>query len=161
MAREKPKIDVEITQEFGRLVETEARKIEPEEKTRRAVWALDTLKQEGRISDGTTFAELVRTIEERKQELRQTIAYAKETVSGSATEDMSAELNKVAKEEAETAGRLVSYLEAASSILMVMKTRGYDQEAPLSQIRERLKGELEIMETAVDRSEEGQRHENK
>lgn len=161
MAKEKPKIDVEITQEFGRLVETEARKIEPEERTRRAIWALDTLKQEGRVNDRTTFSELMRVIEERKQELRQTIAYAKETASGPATEDMSVELNKVAKEEAATAKRLVSYLEAASSILMVMKTRGYDQEAPLSQIKERLKGELEIMETAVDRSEESRRHENK
>lgn len=161
MPNEKPKIDVEITQEFGRLVETETRKIEPEEKTRRAIWALDTLKQEGRINDETTFVELVRTTEERKKELRQTIAYAKEIALSPATEDMSMKLNKVAKEEAATAERLVGYLEAVSSILMVMKTKGYDQEAPLSQIRERLKGELEIMETAVDRSEESRRHENK
>lgn len=161
MPKETIKIDSDLIQEFGRLVETESRKIEPEERTRRAIWALDTLKQEGRINDETTFAELVRTVEERKQELRQTIAYGKETALSPATKDVSVELNKVAKEEAATAGRLVSYLEAASSVLMVMKTKGYDQEAPLSQIRERLAGELEIMESAVDRSEESRRHENK
>lgn len=161
MDREKPKMDSGLIQEFGRLVETEARKIEPEERTRRAIWALDTLKQEGGVNDETTFAELIKTVEERKRELRQTIAYAKETASGPATEDMSVELNKMSKEEAATAERLVSYLEAASFIFMVMKTRGYDEESPLSQIRKKLQRKLEIMETAVNRSEESQRHENK
>ncbi len=161
MSKETPKIDVDMINEFGRMMQAEARTIEPEERLRKTLWALDTLKQENRINSETTLEELIRIIEERKRELRQTAAYAKDTARAEVAEEMGTELRAVAKKEVATAERLVSYMEAASSELILMRTKGRDPETPLSQIRERLEGELEIMETAVDRSEEAQRHENK
>ncbi|MBI2068840.1 MAG: hypothetical protein HYT67_01920 [Candidatus Yanofskybacteria bacterium] len=161
MPKETLKIDSELIQEFGRLVEDEGRKIEPEERTRKTLWALDALKQENKINSDTTLSEAILTIEERKRELRQTIAYAKETAQGRATDEAAAELHDVAQKEAATAQRLLGYLEAASSTLILMKTKGRDLDTPMSQIRERLEGELEVMETALDRNEESRRHESR
>lgn len=161
MSKETLKVDAGLAKEFDELVQAEGRKIRPEEQTRKAIWALDTLKQENSINSETKLAELIRIIEDRKRELRQTATYAKDTAEGRTADEADAELHEVAQKEAAKAERLLGYMEAASSTLMLLKTKGRDLETPLSQIRSRLEEELEIMESAVDRSEESQRHENK
>ncbi len=161
MSKETPKIDNELAREFDELVQSESRKIKPEEQARRALWALDALKQESRINSETKLIEVIRVIEERKSELRQTIAYAKDTSKSPATDKADTEFHKIAETEAETAERLLGYMEAAWSALMPMKMEGYDSETPLRQIQEKLKAELIVREAKVDQSEENRRHGNK
>lgn len=161
MSKEIFKVDKELANEFDELIQDEGRKIEPEERTRKALWALDTLKQEKKINSETTLKELIQIVENRKKELRQTNAYAKDTLQNPVTDEVNVELHKVAKEEAKTSERLLGYMEAVWSKLILMKMSSHDPETPLSQIQDKLKGELQIMKTAIDRSEESQRHRNK
>src|ERR1700675_300843 len=145
MAKETLKaVDTQLAKEFGKLIEEQERKIAPEERIRKTLWGLSALEQEDRITGETTLQELILAVEERKRELRQSIAYAKDTIQSKTADKTDSELHKVAKEEAAKAERLLGYMEATSSALMVLKLNDVDMEKPMSQIRERLKGELEI-----------------
>lgn len=159
MPDEKPKIDVDLTKEFQELIDDQERKINPEERIRKALWALEVLKNEKKINSGTIFSELIKILEDRKEELRQSDAYAADASRGKVMDEVGNEFNSLAKKEVETSKRLLSYMEAAWGMLMLLQiTEAYDPGAPLSQVTERLKGELEIMESAVGRREENQRN---
>ena len=76
MSKETFKIDSGLAKEFDELVQDEGRKIEPEERTRKTLWALDVLKQENKINSETTLTELIQIIENRKKKLKQTKTYS-------------------------------------------------------------------------------------
>ncbi|OGN01325.1 MAG: hypothetical protein A3I26_02035 [Candidatus Yanofskybacteria bacterium RIFCSPLOWO2_02_FULL_43_10] len=157
MSKEKLKIDNELAKEFDGLIREEGRKIEPEERIQKTLWALDALKQENRIKPGTTLTELIRIIEERQRELRQTDAYAKDTAESPVRDEVGAELQKVAEKEFETAERLLGYLNAAWSVLKPMDMTAYDSEIDLGQLQARLKRDLALREANVNRDEKEKR----
>lgn len=150
MSKEGPKIDLELTREFDKLIEAEGRKLELENRLRNALWALDTLKSEKLIGPKTTLEELINIIEERKKELRQSSAYAENTALGA-----KGELHDIAFGESKTAKRLLVYMEAVLALLMLHKLRGYNTEDPIGKFEDSLKKELEKMEADMDKREDG------
>ena len=160
MSKEAFKIDSGLAKEFDELVQDEGRKIEPEERTRKTLWALDVLKQENKINSETTLTELIQIIEKRRRELRQTNAYAKDTLQNPVTDETDAELHKVAEEESKTSERLLNYMEAAWSKLMPMKISEDYSETTLNYIRDKLERDLKLREININHDEEKKRRGN-
>lgn len=157
MSKEIPKIDEELVKEFDTLIKEEGRKIEPEEQLKKALWGLDSLKLEGKISSGTTLDELVEIVEERIKELRETRAYAKSTTLGQAVEEMNSELHDVAEKEIETAKRLLNYMESALGLLKPMQLSEYYLENTLKDVESRFRSSLKVRENQADYDEERKR----
>ena len=157
MSKEVPKIDEELVKEFDALVKEEGRKIEPEEQLKKALWGLDALKLEGKISSGTTLDELVEIVEERIKELRETRAYAKSTTMSPAVEEMDSELREVAEKEFETAKRLQSYMEAVFSLIKPMQMSEYYLENTLKDVESRFRSSLQVRENQTEYDEERKR----
>ncbi|KKR02324.1 MAG: hypothetical protein UT29_C0004G0017 [Candidatus Yanofskybacteria bacterium GW2011_GWA1_39_13] len=157
MSKEIPKIDEELVKEFDTLIKEEGRKIKPEEQLKKALWGLDALKLEGRINSGTTLDELVQIVEERTKELLETNAYAKSTTQGLAVEEMSSELHDIAEKEAETAKRLLSYMESAFALLKPMQMSEYYLENTLKDVESRFRSSLKVRENQADYDEEKKR----
>ena len=159
MSQETPKIDNKLVNKFDELIQEEGRKIEPEEQIKKALWAFDSLKQENKINFETTLEKLIQVIEDRKRELRQTMAYAKDVAESPATDEVGIGLHGIAKEEAETAKRLLGYMEAAWSLLMPMKMSmgDYYSEISLGDVQNKLRKDLSAKEDQTDLEEKQKR----
>lgn len=161
MSKETPKIDKELADEFDKLIKEESRRIRPEEQLKKALWVLDMLKQEKKINSDTKLNELVEVIKERKTELQETNAYAKNVALSHTTDETGSELRKVAEEEAETAKRLLNYIDSALAVLVPMKESGYYPEKTVKDLQSELGNNLKVRETQVKYDEERQRNEEK
>lgn len=157
MSKEAPKIDNELAKEFDTLIKEESRRIRPEEQLKRALWVLSMLERENKINLDTKLNELVDIIEERKKELNETNAYAKSAVLGHATDEIGSELRKVAEAEAETAKRLLNYIDSALAVLMPMKESGYYPEKTVKDLQSELGNNLKVREAQTEYDEERQR----
>jgi len=158
MSKEIPKNDQGLVKEFDTLIKEEGRKIEPEEQLKKALWGLDVLKSESKISSGTTLDELVEIVEERMEELRETNAYAKNTTMGQAVEEINSELHDIAEKEAETAKRLLSYMESAFALLKPMQMSEYYLGNTLKDVESRFRSSLKAMENQTEYDEERKRN---
>lgn len=161
MSKEQPKIDNELTKEFDELVKEEGQKIAPEEQLKRSIWALEVLKQEGRVSPDMMVGELIGVISERIEELTKTLAFAEETARSRTGDETDVKLHEVAKKEVETAKRLLGYLQAAWFLLKPMSMDSYGSSyMTFKDIEERLKREQAAKEFLVDQDEKIRRRNN-
>jgi len=151
--------DLNDAERIRNLMESQANKIAEEEKTKRTLWALDILIKEKVINSKTTLGELVRIARERVKELRQTSAYAEDILGSKPSNDINAELHKKAEEDIKESDRLLTYFQAAELLLEAIQRKDHESDTPLGQIYKRLKGDLEIMDTAIERSETSKRRE--
>ena len=119
---------------------------------------MDALKSEGRINSSTTIDEIIQIVEERQKELRETNAYAKNTTQGLAVEEMGSELHDIAEKEAETAKRLLSYVEALFALLKPIQMSEYYLENTLKDIETRFRSALKVRENQTEYDEERKRN---
>lgn len=161
MSNETPKIDKGLAKEFDELVKEEGGKITPEEQLRKSIWALEVLKQEKKVNPETTFEELIRIIDERIIELKQTIVYAEDTANSGAGDETDTELHDVAQKEVETSKRLLDYMQAAWFSLKPMSMDQYNSYRNFKDIEDMLKREQVAKEFIVDQDEKMHRRENK
>lgn len=157
MSKETPKIDKGLADEFEKLIEEEGRRIRPEEQLKKTLWVLSMLEREKKINLDTKLDELVDIIEERKEELNETNAYAKSIALSHDTDEMGSELHKIAEEEAEKAKRLLSYIDSALAVLSPMKESGYYPEKKVKDLQSELGNNLKVREAQVEYDEERQR----
>lgn len=161
MSKEQPKIDSEVANEFDELVREEGRKIAPEEQLKRSIWALEALKQDGKVSPDMKIDELLNVLSERIEELTKTLAFAEETARSRTGDKTDAELHEVAQKEVQTAKRLLGYLQAAWFLLKPMSADSYGSSyMTFKDIEERLKREQTAQEFLVDQDEKIRRRNN-
>lgn len=161
MSKEQPKIDDELAKEFDDLVGEEGSKIAPEEQLKRSIWALEVLKQDGKVSPDMMIGELVAVLSERIEELTKTLAFAEETARSRSGDETDAELHEVAKKEVETAKRLLGYLQAAWFTLKPMSMDTYNSHMTLKDVEGMLKREQEAKEFLINQDEKMRRRDKK